>query len=198
MLLLRSALVLCAAAAALTAQAPIPGLRVEAVDAGSILYVKNRAAQPLTAFLIELVDYPGSSFTYLHDDLAETLAPGVEKRIAVGNMLPGAVPDSVKLEAAIFADGSTAGVPAKIARLVERRRTILETTREAIRRIGAGERAAELRKWSESLQTERQAVAAGVASNAAERLAAGTVDAALEALRQADARLASSKPALVR
>jgi hypothetical protein len=198
MILLRSAVVLCAAATGLTAQAPLPGLRVEAVDAGSILYVKNRAAQPLTAFLIELVDYPGSSFTYLHDDLAETLAPGVEKRIAVGNMLPGAVPDSVKLEAAIFADGSTSGVPAKVARLLERRRTILETTREAIRRIGAGDRAAELRTWAESLRTARDAVAAGVASKAAERLAAGAVDAALEALRQAEGRLASSKPALVR
>jgi hypothetical protein len=95
-------------AAIAAAQSALPGLRLEAVDTESLLFVKNRAAQPMTAFLIELVDYPGSSFTHLHDDLAEAVAPGAEKRIPVSNMLPGAVPDCVKLQAAIFADGSTA------------------------------------------------------------------------------------------
>lgn len=198
MTVLRFAAGLCAAAAILTAQAPLPGLRVEAVDAGSILYVKNTAREPLTAFLIELVDYPGSSFTYLYDEPGDPVAPGVEKRIAVGNMLPGAVPDSVKVEAAIFADGSTAGVPAKVGRLVDRRRTILETTREAIRRIGAGERSPQLKTWADTLRAARNPTAAAVAMSAAERLSQGTVETTLEWLRKSEATLAASLPALVR
>jgi len=35
---------------------------------------------------------------------------GGEKRIQVENMTVGAVPDYVKMQAAIYADGSTAGV----------------------------------------------------------------------------------------
>ena len=198
MILLRWAAAIGAAVAGVWAQAPLPALRVEAVDAGSILYVKNRGEQPLTAFLVELVDYPGSSFRYLYDDLAAPIAPGVEKRIAVGNMLPGAVPDSVKVEAAIFADGSTAGTPAKVERLVERRRTVLETMREALRRIGAGERAPELWNWSAALRAARKEDAAAVVAATAERVATGSVEMALEALRKSESLLASSKPALVR
>lgn len=197
MILLRCAAVVLAAAVSLAAQA-LPALRVEAVDAGSILYVKNTARAPLTAFLIELVDYPGSSFTYLYDDLGDPVAPGAEKRVAVGNMLPGAVPDSVKVEAAIFADGSTAGVPIKIARLVDRRKEVLLTTREAIRRIEAGERSPQLKSWADSLAVVRNAPAADVARSAVERLASGTVEAALDGLRKSEGRLAASLPALVR
>jgi hypothetical protein len=82
---------LLAGAAALAA-ADLPALRVEAVPAGSVLYVKNTASQPLTAHLIELVDYPGSSFTLFDDDIANPVAPGAEKRIPITNMTVGAAP----------------------------------------------------------------------------------------------------------
>jgi hypothetical protein len=194
---MRRLLALGMMAAIAVAQSILPGLRLEAVDTGSLLFVKNRAALPLTAFLIELVDYPGSSFTHLHDDLAEPVAPGAEKRIAVSNMLPGAVPDYVKLQAAIFADGSTAGAPEKVAVLLERRRGVLQATREAIRLIAPGTDkgaiVAALRQWADSARTPS---VRGVAESAVNRLTRATVADALEALRRSEAMLARSKPPL--
>src|SRR4051812_33556935 len=110
--LLRCLFTAFVAAAAVIAQPALPGLRVEAIDAGTVLHVKNTAAQPLTAFLVEMVDYPGSTFSYWFDELPAGVAPAAERPFQVANQLPGAVPDSVKMQAAIFADGSTAGVPA--------------------------------------------------------------------------------------
>ncbi|HWF47277.1 MAG TPA: hypothetical protein VG168_09745, partial [Bryobacteraceae bacterium] len=84
---------------------PLPQLRVEPTGGGSFFYVRNTASQPLTAFLIELVDYPGSSYSFWQDDVnAEPIAPGTEQKIHVGNMTVGAVPDYVKMEAALYAD----------------------------------------------------------------------------------------------
>src|SRR5579875_167498 len=92
------------------AGAPLPQLRIEPTTGGSIFYVKNVASQPLTGYLIELVDYPGSSYTFWQDSLGaefglEAISPGQEKRIQVANMTVGAVPDYVKMEAAVYADG---------------------------------------------------------------------------------------------
>ena len=104
----------------------LPELRTEPTTGGSIFYVKNVASQPVTAFLIELVNYPGSYYSLWQDEAAhELIAPGAEKRIPVNNMTVGAVPDYVKLQAAVFADGSTAGIPEKVTQIVERRRYIL-------------------------------------------------------------------------
>ena len=50
-------------------------------------------------------------------------------------MTVGAVPDYVKLQAALFADGTPAGIPEKVTQIVERRRALLATTRELIRRL---------------------------------------------------------------
>lgn len=202
MTLLRWVSACCVTAIAVFGQSELPALRVEANDAGSALIVKNRAAQPVTAFLIELVDYPGSSFVHLEEDLGGAIAPGAEKRIQVSNMLPGAVPDYVKLQAAIFADGATAGVAERVMRLIERRRAALRTTRELIARLEKGATAAELRQWAESKQTgrgidgivtgvERQAIEA--AARRMERAPAGDV---LEGLRRSERSLAASKPAL--
>src|SRR5438552_4570146 len=120
---------------AAAAQQPLPELRVEPVAAGSVFFVRNGSAQPLTAFLIELVGYPGSSYTLWQDDLAAPIPAGGEKRIPVGNMTVGAVPDYVKLQAALYADGSSSGTAAKVTELIERRRTSLVTTRELLRRL---------------------------------------------------------------
>ncbi len=147
---LAAALVI-AVASSCAADAPLPVLRTEPTGGGSIFFVKNTGTQPLTAYLIELVNYPGSSYTLWQDEInADPIAPGAEKRIPVTNMTVGAVPDYVKLQAALFADGSSAGVPERVAQFIARRRAILATTRELIQRL---EKSADLKQWSESLQS---------------------------------------------
>ena len=135
------------------AQAPLPELKIDATTGGSVLFVRNSAQQPLVAYLIELVDYPGSSFSFSQDELlgGEPIAAGVEKRIQITNMTVGAVPDYVKLRAAIYADGSTAGVPEKIALLTGRRKAQLEVARELIKRLEVAE---DVSPWIESLKPE--------------------------------------------
>ena len=135
------------------AQAPLPDLKIDAITGGSVLFVRNSSQQPLVAYMIELVDYPGSSFSLSQDALlsGEPIAPGVEKRIQITNMTVGAVPDYVKLSAAIYADGSTAGVPEKIVLLTGRRKAQLEVARDMIKRLEASE---DLSPWIESLKPE--------------------------------------------
>ncbi len=100
------------------------------------MYVRNVSSQPLTAYAIELVNYPGSFFALWQDELtSEPIAPDKEKRIQVANMTVGAAQDYVKIQAALFADGTTAGVPDKVAQFVDRRRFCLETIRDLIKRV---------------------------------------------------------------
>jgi hypothetical protein len=191
---------------AVAAEAPLPELRIEPTTGGSIFYVKNVSPQPLTGLLIELVDYPGSSYSLWRDEIAEPILPGVEKRIPVSNMTVGAVPDYVKIQAALFADGTSSGIPEKVAQFMARRRAILETTRELIRRIESGQ-VAGLKQWAESIappgRSNRNSQAA--IDNAASRSLIGDTIArieshsaagALTALRASEHALAASKPAL--
>jgi len=122
------------AAAALPA-ASLPELRVEAVPAGSVLHLKNTSTQPLAAYTIELVDYPGSSFWLSTEDLGNPVAPGAEKRIPITNMTVGAAPECVKVTAAVYLDGSSAGDPAKVAEIVATRKEKLGKIREVIQRL---------------------------------------------------------------
>src|SRR5688572_12313641 len=108
--------------ASLAAAAELPKLRIEPAAAGSIIYVKNESPVALTAWLIELVDYPGSSFSFWQDESANPIPPGGEKRVPVSSMMIGAVPEHVKMQAALFADGSSSGVPQKVAQLQQRQR----------------------------------------------------------------------------
>lgn len=194
----------------------LPELRTEPAAGGSIFYVKNTASQPVTAFLIELVNYPGSYYSLWQDESAgDLIAPGVEKRIPVSNMTVGAVPDYVKLQAALFADGSSAGVPEKIAQLVERRRFTLGTIRELISRIEKAQAAsttkadlsAGLKQWLESLQPARranptaqatidQAAARGAVADTVTWLDAHSIAETLVRLRTSERALVASKPAL--
>lgn len=124
----------------LFAATALPDLRIEATDGGSALVVRNtHPTQALTAYLIELVDYPGSSYAFSQDELAqgtEPLGAGKQRRIPILNMTVGAVPDYMKMRAAIFADGSTAGDEDKVSQLRARRKMMLATTREIIARAG--------------------------------------------------------------
>jgi hypothetical protein len=193
------------------ADAPLPGLRIEPKTAGSIFFVHNPSAQPLTAFLIELVDYPGSTYFYWQDEPGVTVAPGATREIQVTNMTVGAVPDYVKLQAAIYADGSTAGVKDRVEWLIGRRRTTLETTREIIRRIEkAGSAAAaktDLEQWSDGMPALTRAnrnTAVGFNQSAAKSAIADTVrgldggktDLVLARLKMMERSLASAKPAM--
>jgi hypothetical protein len=181
--------------------AQLPELRTEPIGGGSVFFVKNTSPVPLTGYLIELVDYPGSSYSLWRDEIsAAPIPPGGEKRIQVTNMTAGAVPDYMKLTAAIFADGSTAGSPEKVSQFIQRRRFVLETTRELIRRLEKGATKAELMQWADSLQPvgKVRPNAQPVINQAAARsliiATAGTMD--LASLRASEKALASSKPLL--
>ena len=199
------ALAMCAAAA----DAPLPVLRIEPTTGGSIFYVKNTSQQPLTAYLIELVNYPGSSYSLWQEEItAQPIAPGAEKKIPVSNMTVGAVPDYVKLQAALFADGSSSGIPEKVAQLVERRRALLATTRELISRLEKpGSSASDLRQWSAALEPAgrpkrdsqafiNQAATRSLISDTAASLERTSLDATLARLRAAERAFAASKPSL--
>jgi len=202
---------------ALFAETPLPALRVEPALQSSILFVKDAPAQPaLTAFLVELVHYPGSYFQLWEDDLVtEPIAPGAEKKIPISNMTVGAVPDYVHLTAAIYADGTTAGLPEKVTQLVERRRAMLATTKELIDKLelaraagnSAAAIAAVLKQQAEALpalarstQNSQPAINQGAAktltAETAAHLGAQSIDETLSWLHAAESRLAASKPAL--
>lgn len=205
----RIALALVAGAAAVAAQ-QLPSLRTEAVSGGSVFYVKNVAAQPLTSYFIELVDYPGSSYTLFRDD---EIAPGAERRIPVTNMTVGAAPEYVKITAAVYADGSTGGDPAKVALTLGRRKAVLETTRELIARLEKAKSegtakdavAAGLKQWSDSMQPEGKSrrLTAAVVNQAASRetisaamahLHGASIDDTLAWLRANEKSLSAGKP----
>jgi hypothetical protein len=201
---------------AASAQALLPKLRVEPTTGGSIFYVQNVSTQPLTAYVIELVDYPGSFFAFWQDDVtSQAIAPDKEKRIPVANMTVGAVPDYVKMQAAIYADGTTAGVPEKVAQLVARRRFLLETVRDLIQRLSTAREAktpketasASLRDASKSMVLPAKAdkssqnainLAAGrmLFLEAADFLDQHSLEQTIARLQEWEKAIAESKPAL--
>jgi hypothetical protein len=190
------------------AQAPLPQLRVEPALQSSVLFVKDAATQPpLTAFLVELVHYPGSYYQLWDDGLmTEPVAPGAEKRIPISNMTVGAVPDYVHLTAAIYADGTSAGTPEKITQLIERRKALLAATRELIgklQKVNAGElkqQAEALPALTRSTQNSQPAINQSavktLTAETAAQLGSHSVEETVTWLRAIETRLASSKPAL--
>lgn|GEM_PF-1266970 len=212
----RTALLLTFAATVALAEAPLPALRVEPSTGASILYVRNSATAPLTAFLVELVHYPGSYYQLWEDDItSQPIAPGAEKKIPISNMTVGAVPNYVKLTAALYADGTTSGVAEKVTQLVERRRSTLETTRELIGRLekaraagaSATSAAADLKQWADTLpaltkstqnnQTAiNQSAAKTLIMDIATQLETHSIEDAIAALHAAETAFAASKPAV--
>ncbi len=212
----KTGLLLALSVAFAVAESPLPALRVEPAVQSSILFVKDAASQPpLTAFLVELVGYPGSYYQLWEDDVTSgPVEPGTEKRIPISNMTVGAVPDYVKLTAAIYADGTAAGAPEKVTQLVERRKATLAATRELIARLDRARAtaqsatlAAELRQEATALpsltrSTQKSQAAINqsarkkATSEAAVYLSVHSIDEALAALRATEAALVASKPAL--
>lgn len=213
MLLKNLAAALLGTMAVCAAQSNLPELKVEAANAGSVLRVRNSASQPLVSYMVELVNYPGSWFAYWQDEsTAQPLKPGEELRITITNMTVGAAPEYVKIQAAVFADGSTAGVPDRVSVLVERRRTVLETVKELVARLqkasAAGQSGAavvaELKKWDDSVAAPTRSnraklegiVAAAIKARVGEAAAAVEKDgvpAALAALRADEQKLSARR-----
>ena len=201
-------------ATGLAAQAPLPGLRIEPSPSGSIVYVRNSYSQPLTAYLLEMVDYPGSSFSMWQDDVADPIPAGEERKYAIRSMLVGAAPDYMKIQAALYADGSSAGVPEKAGQLMARRAHVLETAREAIRRIEKAQASgtakasiiADLKQWQESLRPAGKVhidtqpeinrdAALTLVTDTIRRLDEESIEPALGELRRLERAIASSHPA---
>jgi len=136
MLPIRFAALFLLALPALAAEMPLPELRIEPTGGGSIFYIRNNSSVPLAAYLIELVGYPGSSYSFWQDEtVAEPIPAKTEKRIQVANMTVGAVPDYVKMQAAVYTGGASAGIREKVGQLRERRRAMLDTVRQLIVRL---------------------------------------------------------------
>ena len=208
------AIALLAGVAPAAAQVPVPGLRVEAINAGSVLHVKNTWNQPLTGYLIELVGYPGSSYSLWREDIEKPVAPGEEIHIPIVNMTVGAAPEYVKLQAGVYADGTLCGIPEKAAQIVERRRYVLDMTRKLIQKLqeaapGASraDLVAGLKQWGESLpptgrprrnsqEAINQAAGRELISSTCAKIESASVQAALAELRASEKALAQSKPSL--
>jgi len=198
---------------AVFAQTLLPELRTEPIGGGSIFHVRNVASQPLTGFLIELVNYPGSSYSFWQDDVThEPLPGGGEQRIQVTNMTVGAVPDYVKIQAALYADGTSSGAPEKITQLIERRRFSLETLKTLIDRLEKAKSAntpkasviADLKQWADSLQTAgkvkrnsqaaiNQAAARSLVADTAASIDAHSLEETLAELHTSERRAATNK-----
>jgi hypothetical protein len=200
---MKFAISLLFAVTATAAVVPLPELRIEPSGGGSVIHIRNVYSQPLSAFLLELVDYPGSSFSYSHDSVPSGGIPaGVEKTFPVSNMTVGAAPDYVKVQAALYEDGASSGIPEKIGQLIGRRAATLEATREAIRRIEKAQSSgtskasliAELRVWAES-RTSATA-SRTVINDAIGHLEERSIEATLAELRRDERVYAASKPAL--
>ncbi len=186
------------------AQAPLPELHTDAVDAGSIFRIKNNFSKPLVAYSIELIGYPGSFYTFIVDEVnGQPVQPGEERASRVQNMTVGAVPDYVKLTAALYADGSTAGDPAKVTLLQDRRKAMLDATRGVIQRLTrAKDKHAlivELNAWADTIVTPGKATrnsnqngARAVVADAAIALEKLSLDEELAQLKKLEIALTAS------
>jgi hypothetical protein len=188
------------------AQAPLPTLRIEPTTGGSIFCITNTHTAPLAAYMIEMPDYPGSYYVLFIDVLdAQPIAPGVELRKPITNMTVGAVPDYVKMQAAVFTDGSTAGAPEKVAVILERRKATVATVHELIVRLEKGQSVADFKLWSDGLpqiprnrarsqDAVNQAEVRSVIAKASARLTSEGAEKTLAQLREIERMLAASKP----
>src|SRR3954454_19908677 len=101
-MLCRIAAIILAGVVTVMAGTPCPEVKAEPVEDGSLIRIRHNQPHLLTAFLVEIVDYPGNQFSRMQDDLFRPgIAAGDERRIVVSNLMPGTVPDYLKVTAAI-------------------------------------------------------------------------------------------------
>jgi len=109
----------------------------------------------------------------------------------------------VKVQAAIYADGNSAGVPEKVAQVLARRRFVLETTRVLIARLEkTNDKAAaiaDLKQWSDSMPGGRRNSQEAVNQTAGRALIEDTVTRIdQDGLEDALAKLRRSEKALAK
>lgn len=201
MLLRALAIILAGAVASIAVGAPCPEVTAEPVQGGSLIRIRHNEPLSLTAFLLEIVDYPGNHFAHMEDELFRGSIPaGKEKRIVVKRLMPGTVPEYLKATAAIYEDGAICGAADKVNLILDGRRENLQFTRELIRRIEEGlsagnsteDLAAQLVDWARSTSASSGAVI----THAINELKRRSPDEVLGALRIVERTLVSSKPAL--
>jgi hypothetical protein len=180
---------------------PCPEVKAEPVENGSLIRLRHNEAQPLTGFLIEIVDYPGNRFAYMRDELfGSSIAAGHERRIVVNNLMPGTVPDYLKVTAAVYANGTSCGTADKVKLIIDARRENRQLNRAIIGRIKEGLSAGastenlttDLTKWARS----NSAVNSAVITHVVEQLKRTSTDKVLSALEKVEQILAASKPPL--
>jgi hypothetical protein len=127
-------------------------------------------------------------------------------------MTVGAVPEYVKIQAALYADGASSGIPEKVTQLIERRRFSLETLRALIERLEKAQSAstpkaslmADLKQWADSLQPAgkvkrdspaaiNQAAARSLIAETAASLDAHSLEVTLAGLHASEHRVAADK-----
>jgi hypothetical protein len=195
------AVLLAGFVASIADSAPCPEVTAEPIEGGSLIRVRHNEKQSLTAFVVEIVDYPGNHFVFMEDELFHgSIAAGKEKRVVVTTLMPGTVPDYLKTTAAIYEDGASCGAADKVKMILDARRKHLKFTRELISRIEKGlsagdsieDLATQLAKWARSTS----ATSGAVITHAVNELKSRSPDEVLGALRLVDRILAGSKPAL--
>jgi hypothetical protein len=181
--------------------APCPEVNAEPFKDGSLIRIRHDQPQVLTAFLIEIVDYPGNRFAHLEDELfRDSIPAGKERRLVVSSLMPGTVPDYLKVTAAIYGDGTVCGTLEKVKLILDARRENLQQTREIIGRIQKAQTSqgstasltAELRARAQSASPSVK----GVFSHVADQLDRVSLHEVLRSLRVVEQTLAASKPSL--
>ena len=76
--------------------AQLPEMRVEAAGEGSVIHLRNVERVALTAWTVELVGYPGSSFAF-SQEIREPIAPAPSGAFRCRSKMVGAVPDYMKV-----------------------------------------------------------------------------------------------------
>lgn len=184
-----------------SAAAPCPEVKAEPAPEGSRIHIQNTAAHPITAFVIEIVDYPGNQFAYRKDELfGAAIAPASERIITVGTLMPGTVPDYLKMTGAVFANGDICGDSQKVKPILDLRRENLKLSRDLISRVEKAKAAQQApdKLAAELVESARSAKEgpSGVINHIASFLKRGSYDDVLAALRTTEQILAASKPVL--
>jgi hypothetical protein len=148
-----------------------------------------------------MVDYPGNNFQIVVDEVwGKPLPSGHERTYHTPALMPGTVPEYLKVVAAIYEDGTTAGKAEDTAILLDDRRRKLRGLQAILPRLEklhpgktAPQIIADLRTWKDSLASELRFVA-DIVIYQLERV---PVPELLEDLRGREQAVANSKPKLL-